>query len=70
MNISDEQIKLIANGIAFNVHQYIIEHQEEYQKFLEEDNNIENQKYSSMQKGDNLDENELKETSRSPKPKT
>lgn len=34
MDISDEQVKLIANTIAFEVHQYIIEHQEQYKQFL------------------------------------
>lgn len=37
MDISDEQAKLIANTIAFDVHKYIVEHQEQYQKFLEDE---------------------------------
>lgn len=38
MIISDEQVKQIANSIVFDVHQYITEHQEEYEKFLAEEN--------------------------------
>lgn len=38
MIISDEQIKQIANGIVFDVHYYVMEHQEEYEKFLAEEN--------------------------------
>ena len=37
MIISDEQIKQIANYIVFDVHQYIKEHQEEYEKFIKEE---------------------------------
>ena len=37
MIISDEQIKQIANSIVFDVHDYIKEHQEEYEKFLAEE---------------------------------
>lgn len=37
MDISDEQAKLIANTIAFDVHKYIVEHQEQYQKFLKDE---------------------------------
>ena len=67
MIISDEQIKLIANDIAFDIHHYIMEHQEEYQKFLEEINTSETQNYSSIQKGDTLDENEPSQDSRDSK---
>ncbi len=37
MIISDEQIKQIALNIVFDVHQYITEHQEEYEKFVAEE---------------------------------
>ena len=37
MIISDEQIKQIALSIVFDVHQYIIEHQEEYEQFIAEE---------------------------------
>lgn len=37
MILSAEQIKQIAKEIAFDVHQYIIEHQEEYQLFKQEE---------------------------------
>ena len=33
MVLSAEQIKQIAKEIAFDVHQYIIEHQDEYELF-------------------------------------
>ncbi len=37
MILSDEQIKQIANSIVLDVHHYMIEHQEEYEKFLSEE---------------------------------
>ena len=37
MILSDEQIKQIANSIVFDVHQYIVEHQEEFEKFILEE---------------------------------
>ena len=33
MVLSAEQIKHIAKEIVFNVHQYVLEHQEEYELF-------------------------------------
>ena len=46
MIISDEQIKQIALNIVFDVHQYITEHQEEYEKFVAEQEklNMQNKK--------------------------
>lgn len=38
MTISDEQIKQIANSIVFDIHSYVMEHQEEYKQFLAEEN--------------------------------
>lgn len=69
MIISEEQIKLIANNIAFDVHQYIIEHQEEYQLYLEQETESNQDSIKSFsQKGVVLDENESKKDSRSSKP--
>ena len=44
MIISDEQIKQIALNIVFDVHQYITEHQKEYEKFLVEEEKIQYKK--------------------------
>lgn len=52
MIISDEQIKLIANNIVFDVHQYIIEHQKEYEEFLAEEEKKTNNLKSSIVKGE------------------
>lgn len=69
MIISDEQVKQIANNIAFDVRQYIQEHQKQYEDFLKkETKNSQYSDESSMQKGDYLDENESKKDSRSSKP--
>ena len=65
MIISEEQIKLIANNIAFDVHQYIIEHQEEYQLYLEQESKTNQDSIKSFsQKGVVLDENESTSRSR------
>lgn len=37
MILSDEQIKQIANSIVIDIHPYIIDHQEEYEKFISEE---------------------------------
>ena len=50
MIISDEQIKLIANNIVFDVHQYIIE--QEYEEFLAEEEQKTNNLKSSIVKGE------------------
>ena len=39
MVLSAEQIKQIAKEIVFNVHQYVLEHQEEFEKFILEERN-------------------------------
>lgn len=52
MIVSDEQIKLIANNIVFDVHQYIIEHQKEYEEFLAEEEQKTNNLKSSIVKGE------------------
>lgn len=66
MIISEEQIKLIANNIAFDVHQYIIEHQEEYQLYLEQEKKLQQIDYVVRKEKSN--ENESKKDSRSSKP--
>ena len=38
MILSAEQIKQIAKEIAVHVHQYVIEHQEEYELFKQNEN--------------------------------
>lgn len=48
MIISDEQIKQIANSIVFDVHQYIAEHQEEYEQFLAEETMSNNEQSSKI----------------------
>lgn len=61
MIISDEQIKMIANSIVYDVRHYIMEHQTEYQEFLnEESTTTQNSEQSSLKGGDILDENEFK----------
>lgn len=50
MIISDEQIKQIANSIVSDVHQYIKEHQEEYEKFLVEEASLSNEQCSNNSK--------------------
>lgn len=65
MIISEEQIKLIANNIAFDVHQYIIEHQEEYQLYLEQEKKLQQIDYVVRKEKSN--ENESKKDSRSSK---
>lgn len=40
MILSDEQIKQISKEIVFGVHQYIIEHQEEFELFKQRENTI------------------------------
>ena len=69
MIISDEQVKLIANDIAFDVHHYIMEHQEEYQLFLEQETESLTQDSikSFSQEGVVLDENESTSRSRNSK---
>ena len=68
MIISDEQVKLIANDIAFDVHHYIMEHQEEYQLFLEQETESNQDSIKSFsQKGVVLDENESTSRSRNSK---
>lgn len=52
MIISDEQIKQIANNIVFDVHQYIIEHQKEYEEFLAEEEQKTNNLKSSIVNGE------------------
>jgi len=54
--ISDEQIKLIANNIVFDVHQYIKEHQKEYEEFLAEEEQKTNNLKSSTVKGEKNNE--------------
>lgn len=48
--ISDEQIKQIANSIVLDVHSYITEHQEEFEKFLVEEASINNEQCSKIKK--------------------
>lgn len=61
MVISDEQIKMIANGIVYEVRHYITNHETEYQQFLrEESTTTQNSEQSSLKGGDILDENEFK----------
>ncbi len=61
MIISDEQIKMIANSIVYDVRHYIMEHQTEYQEFLnEESTTTQNSEQTSLKGGDILDENEFK----------
>lgn len=65
MIISDEQIKMIANSIVYDVRHYIMEHQTEYQEFLnEESTTTQNSEQSSLKGGDILDENEFKKNQR------
>ncbi len=64
MIISDEQIKQIANDIAFDVHHYIMEHQEEYQEFLKTESSTKDSTESSPKKGVVIDENEFTSSSR------
>lgn len=52
MIISDEQIKLIANNIVFDVHHYVIEHKKEYEEFLAEEEQKTNNLKSSTVKGE------------------
>lgn len=52
MILSDEQIKHIANNIVFDVHQYIKEHQKEYEEFLAEEEQKTNNLNSSTVKGE------------------
>lgn len=52
MIISDEQIKQIANNIVFDVHQYIKEHQKEYEEFLAEEEQKTNNLKSSIVNGE------------------
>lgn len=66
MIISDEQIKQIANDIVFDVHHYIMEHQKEYQEFLEQEMKLQQIDYVVRKEKPN--ENESKKDSRSSKP--
>ena len=52
MILSDEQIKQIANNIVFDVHQYIKEHQKEYEEFLAEEEQKTNNLKSSIVNGE------------------
>lgn len=52
MIISDEQIKQIANNIVFDVHQYIKEHQKQYEEFLAEEEQKTNNLKSSIINGE------------------
>ena len=67
MIISDEQIKLIANDIVFEVRHYVLEHQEEYQEFLKTESLTQDSIKSFSQKGVVLDENESTSRSRNSK---
>lgn len=53
MILSNEQIKQIANSIVIDIHPYIIDHQEEYEKFISEE----------MQKAINQDDPSLLKSS-------
>ena len=52
MIISDEQIKLIANNIVFDVLHYVTEHQKEYEEFLAEEEQKTNNLKSSIVNGE------------------
>ena len=52
MILSDEQIKQISNSIVFDVRQYIKEHQEEYEKFIAEEEQKTNNLKSSIVNGE------------------
>ena len=55
MIISDEQIKMIANSIVYDVRHYIMEHYKEYEEFLLEE------QQEKLKEETESDENEEKE---------
>lgn len=57
MIISDEQVKQIANSIVMDVHLYVTEHKEEYERFLADElvANDDHPEFKNLDKEENLD---------------